>query len=507
MRRGRPVLPGQPGFVRWGLGMCGVLASAGCSDHHDRASSPVRVHNGISMPIEASTISVPIEAKLSSLAAGLDKAVPTTLWTIDRRLDRCIPPQRVKIFGARVKVLPAIPCMLSGVVTRGPITLQGAGTDIVAQIPIHAHVTARDAGARLKGETADGAAMVEAHIRLDFTRNWSPTGTIRLQYGWTTPPGIDVLGQRITFADKADEKLRPLLDTLQRELPAQLSKLKLRAQAERAWRSAFTSIPLNDDHPPVWMRITPQRVVYGGYRIEQRVIRLDAAVDGMTETFIGRRPSDPVPPPLPNLVKGTPGNEVRLFIPVAADYDQLEPVLQRALTKRSARPFVLPGIGPVMAQFRRITAYGTTGRRIAVGIDVVATPTASPSGKTRGRIWLTAKPVNQPGSARVGFTDLQIQGDADRLGGNLLIKLGNSPGITALIASSLEQNLTKDLAGLIGKVRSAIAERHQGDFLIRAQVDRVQTGVIQAAGDGVHLPVRAIGRVQIVYRPEQTDGN
>ncbi|MDH7639361.1 DUF4403 family protein [Sphingomonas oryzagri] len=504
MRHGSFAAPKQAQFFRWGLGALSVLALAACSGRGDRANAPVRVHDGIALPAEASIISVPIEADLTSLAKGLDHAVPTTLWTIDKRVARCIPPQRVKIFGARVKVLPAIPCALSGVVTRGPITLRGSGTDIVAEIPVNAHVTARDAGAKLKGETADGAATVAAHITLDFAKDWSPTGKVRLQYGWTTPPGIDVLGQRITFADKADEKLRPLLGKLQRELPAQLRKLNLRAQAERAWRSAFTSISLNDDHPPVWMRITPQQVFYGGYRIEEGELHLDAAVDGNTETFIGQRPPNPQAPALPDLVKGTPGNEVRLSIPVAADYDQLEPVLQRALSKRSARPFLLPGIGPVMAQFGQVTAYGTTERRIAVGIDVVATPTSSPSSRIQGHIWLTARPINQPGSAQVTFTDLQIQGHADRLGGDLLIALGNSPGITSLIATSLEQNLTKDLTGLIAKVRAAIAERRQGDFLIRARIDRVQTGILQAAGNGVYLPVRAIGRVQIVYRPTRT---
>lgn len=47
-----------------------------------------------------------------------------------------------------------------------------------------------------------------------------------------------------------------------------MQKLHLRDNVANAWRSSFTSLELNDANPPVWMRITPRELDYGGYTIE-----------------------------------------------------------------------------------------------------------------------------------------------------------------------------------------------------------------------------------------------
>lgn len=453
------------------------------------------------MPQETSTIAVPIETDLRALEAPLDAALPRTLWTIDQRVARCVPPQHLKLFGARVKVTPAIACTLSGEVTRGPLRLRGNGKELVADIPVSARITARDTGGVLKGETATGSALVEAHIVLDVAPDWSAHGRVRLHYDWTEPPSVDLLGQRITFTDKADEKLQPVVRKLEATLPRELARLDLRAKAATAWRAAFTSLSLNDANPPVWMRITPRAIKVGGYDIAGQRLRIDAGLDALTETFVGPRPPDPVATPLPNLTKAAPQGGLRFFIPVTAAYGELEPVVLRALVKRSDRPFDLPGLGPVRARFDHIVAYGTTGQRIAVGIDLRAAPESDPSDITRGRIWLLARPVNAPGSARISFSDLSVQGATDRTGGDLLVALGNSPVVAGLVASALEQDLGHDLDKLIGKVDRAIAVRREGDFLVRATLGTVQAGVIQAAGDGLHLPVRANGTATISYKP------
>src|SRR3546814_20975593 len=93
------------------------------------------------------------------LTRAIERAVPKTLWTINRRLDRCIAPQRVKVFGKRVKVTPEIGCTIVGTVTRGPVRLHGKGKLIVADLPHRARNAARDVGGRPNGETAPGGAI------------------------------------------------------------------------------------------------------------------------------------------------------------------------------------------------------------------------------------------------------------------------------------------------------------------------------------------------------------
>ena len=491
-------------MTRVGIGIAlgaALMLLPACDRKGADDGAPVRANDPVPQPRLTSTLSVPIDADPRALRAALERAIPRTLWTIEERVRRCIPPQRIKVFGRNVAVTPTIGCTVVGNVTRGAIRLRGVGRDIYADVPIQARISARDVGGVLKGETATGSALAHAVVRLDIGPDWTPRGTVRFSYDWTTPPGIDFLGQRITFTRKADEKLRPIARSLERSLPRELARLNVRRQVEGLWRRGFTAVKLNDHNPPVWMRITPRQLRYGSYAMNGAALRLDLAIDAVTETFVGDRPADPAPTPLPALQVGGMPPGLRFFIPVVADYRQLEPVVMKALTKRSGRPFDVPGLGPVAARFERATIYGTAGNRIAVGLSLVAWPVAAPAERTRGTVWLAATPANTPGSARVSFRDLTLRGNADRVAGDLLIALGNSPAVVDVIAGALGQNFTDDLRELMGKVRVAIAEKPIDDFVIRARIDRLETGRIAAFGQGLYLPVRASGTARISYRP------
>ncbi|WP_420144005.1 DUF4403 family protein [Sphingobium sp.] len=460
-----------------------------------RANDPVPTHQ------QSSIITAPIEGDAAIISRAVERAVPRTLWTIHEPAARCIPPQELKLLGKRIKVTPPIRCAIHGTVTRSAIRLRGEGQDIIADVPIHAEISARDTGGRLKGETATGAAMAHARIRLSLTPQWALTGKVRLSYDWTTPPGIDFLGQRIRFTDKVDEKLQPIVRQLERDLPRELAQVELRPKVEQLWRQGFAVLELNERNPAVWMRVTPQKLLYGGYALHKGQLRLDLGLEALTQTHVGPRPDDPTPTPLPPPATTRVDGRFAMAIPVTADYAQLEPVIMRALTKRAARPFDLPAIGPIMARFDKVEVYGTDGGRIAVGVTIAARPASGQMGETHGRIWLVARPVNAPGSAQVRFTDFSVTGATDGVAGDMLVALGNSPGFSQLIASSLTQNFTKDLDELQGKIRRAISEKRLGDLLIRSHIDAIETGEIHAYGAGLHLPVEARGTARLLYRP------
>ncbi len=477
-----------------------VAALAGC-DRQTEVEAPPRATDKAPSPTQKSLIAVPINASTASLKQALERAVPKTLWSINQRERACVQPQRVKVFGRKVKVTPPIACTIVGQVTRGPLRLRGEGDEIVIDVPIHATIAARDVGGVLKGETATGAAMAHARVRIELTPDWRTQGKARISYGWTKAPGIDFLGRRITFTDQADAKLKPVVRDVEREVNREIAKIDIRKQAADVWRQSFTALELNRENPPVWMRVTPQRILYGGYRIEGDRMNLDLGLEAITETFVSGRPADPKPTLLPRLVREMPKPHLDVRVPVIADYAILQPVVDRALAKRSARPFVLPKLGSMMVTFGKSTIYGAPGGRIAVGVDVEAKLEMRTGAPTRGRIWMTAIPVNEPGSAEVHFTNLSINGDTDGVGGDLLISLGQSPGFAPLIADALTQNFSRDLDELQGKIKRAVNQRREGAFVIRTRVDGFVTGEIKAYGNGLYLPVRMTGAADIAYRP------
>jgi hypothetical protein len=486
--------------ARWGTIALAAFALASCGKHTPNEAPP-RSNDAIVIKPQASTIAVPIEANLTRLAAALERQIPRELWSIDKPDQVCVASNRVKVLFVHVKT-PTITCRIVGEVTRGPLALSGSGRTLIVSIPVHAVVHARDIGGVLKQETATADARVQARIQFDLASDWSPRGKVDLAYRWTAPPTLEFLGQHIDLSEQADAKLKDVVADLERTLPGELAALHLRAQVQRSWNAAFTSLQLNRAHPPVWMRVSPKELQYGGYTIANNRIVLRLGLRAVTETFVGDRPADPPRTALPPLTRlAVDPGKLSFFIPVIADYRQLEPVLMRALVKRSARPFAVPGVGTVYARFNKVTAYGSTEGRIAVGLNFSASDAADTIGKAQATVWLTAVPLNRPNSREVAFTQFAVTGSTDRTGGDLVIKLANTLGLTDTIAQALTQNFERDYDKLMTKIDHAIQERREGDFIIRAKVEDVQTGSLRASGRGLYLPVRGTGTASITLAP------
>ncbi|MCB2049394.1 MAG: DUF4403 family protein [Novosphingobium sp.] len=483
--------------------LAAAMLLAGCKQESAPLPAPPRATDPVPVPTGSSFVAVPVEADAAILRRVVEREVPQTLWSIDQRFERCVPPQRVKVLGQRIKLAPKIGCRVVGKVTRSAIRLHGEGSEIVADVPLRAIVQARDVGGIIKHETATGSAMAQARIRLDLASDWSPRATVKLRYNWTREPGIDFLGQRIEFTKQADKALQPIVRRLERELPRELQNLRLRPQVADLWQSGFTVLSLNEKDPPVWMRLTPLKVHYGGYSFRGDRITLNLGLEAKTETFVGEKPEPPKVVALPAPGKGLKGRGLEFFLPVIANYDQLQPVILRALQKRQERPFTLPALGEVKAEFSGVEVYATEGGRIAVGIDIAAHQVEAPDKKTKGKVWLTATPVTEAGSAQVKFTNVEVKGKTDTFGGNLLVKVAEQFSFSETIADALAQNFTVDLEDLQGKIRRALAEKRQGSLLIRTRIDRFETGEITAYGQGLYMPVRAFGTADIRYSPRR----
>lgn len=471
-----------------------AMALAGCGRDTSNPEPP-RVTVPIEIPVETSAIAVPISAQLSDLQRLAEREVPKSLVTIDEARPDC----------ASVKVIRQIKvsCRLNGSVTRGPITVGGRGNVLTITMPVAATVTASNV-AKVLRETATAAAIVTANVRLDSIGNWEPVAKAEISYVWTKPPGVNFLGKRLTFADKADPVLAKLIAQLEASLPRQIAKLQPRNKLADAWSKGFTSISINAKNPPVWMRVTPQNMQFRGYEIADGQLTLNLGLTARIETFVGPRPEDPVPTPLPppSVSAIAPPAGFRFHLPVVADYAELEPVLEKALGKLAKKPMALPGIGTVNPEFGDVTMHATTGSRLAIGIEMrVATP-----GKridARGTVWVTGQPYNEPGSKLVLVRDLRIEGQPKSPSFALLLAVARSPAVSTALGDALSQNFTKDFDKLMVKAGAAIAEKRLGGFVLSARIDDVTNGVLYPAGQGLYMPVDAQGIASLRFDPRK----
>lgn len=479
---------------------CAVLLPS-CNRDGDLGKPPPRSDSPIVYAPQTSSFTVPLTLNADLIRSALEQQIPGQLYTLRQHVSKCIPSQRVKVLGAKIPVTPKLACDVAVDVRRGPLRLTGSGQKITILIPIRAHATASNIAGVIH-ESANGAAMARVDVRLGLTPDWRLTGKLNLDYDWTKPPTVRFLGQNFTFADRVDPVLKPIIAGIERKLPAELSRINVRGQVAKAWQSGFTVFSLNKDNPPVWMRITPSKPMFGGYSIRGNAISLALGIQGATETFVGAKPDPQAAIPLPGVVPlDRAVGKTSLFVPVIASYDQIEPVILKALVKRSQRPFMVPKIGPLVAHFDRIQAYATDGGRVAVGITLSAWPQAKPDSASQGTVWLTGELINPEDTRTLSFRNLRVNGVTDSKVTNILLRVANHPSIAPEIAAALTQNLEKDYDELRGKIDRAISSAQEGDFVIHGKIATLRSGSLKPAGQGLYLPVWADGQTSIEYRP------
>lgn len=458
--------------------------------------APPRVTTPATVEVAQSNVIVPVIVPLGDLVRLINAELPVELYRIDKPNATCVPAQRI----GSLKITPKLGCKMVGSVRRGPVRIAANGATLRLMLPLQAEVSARNIGGIIKSETATAAADVRADVQLDLSSDWQPRAKVTIDYAWTKKPGIELLGTRITFADKADARLAEVVARLERDIPRHLIALRPRAKLESAWASGFTSVSLNRERPPVWLRITPQQLHYGGYFVENNVIMLRLAVDARTETFVGVRPPDPVATPLPRAQPLADSDGFHFRMPVVADYDQLEPVLAKALGKLAKKGLDLPDIGRVKLDFGKVTIYATENGRLAIGIAVdAALPNRLVS--TRGTVWFTGIPYNMPGSQKVMVRNLDVSGTAENASGRLLLAIATAPAVKAEIATALSHDFAGDYAKLRVKIDKALTQKQVGDFILDAKISEIANGSIVPLGQGLYMPVDVTGTGEVRFSP------
>ena len=478
--------------------VCLALALAGCRNEIE-VEAPPRDAAQLNIPDVDSRLSLPVTIPLARIRDKIAGDVPRTLYSIDQSRENCVPTERVRVLGRDVRVTPRIRCRIVGNVTRGDITLRGEGRNLIVRMPVSAQVSARDIGgslSALNGQSATGNAVVEAVIRIDIRRDWSPATQISLRYNWSRAPGVELFGQRITFMNEADQRLRPIMARIERQIESELARIDVRSQAAELWTQAFTVQSLNRENPPAWLWLQPRSIGITGMSADRNNLVISLAMGARTHTFLGAQPEPPEVSPLPPNEAPQGATGLDIFLPVLSEYSLLEPIILRELQKLDERGITLPGVGRVQTEVGGVEIYPTSGGRIAVGIDLGMTPTEGSArryGTVQGRVWLTGLPRGNYDSEDISIENLEVYGDTDRLASDLLLKFANSPDLNARLEAALQENFEREYAHVLELAQDALADIRIGDVRLSAEISEVRHGQILAVEQGLYLPLQVIG--------------
>lgn len=469
----------------------------------DNHSAPRRTRDALAIQPQSSSLVVPVVLSLDDVQRRLNQELPALLASIDENRDSCVPAVWGKTkwpFHIKLKLTPAIDCHLKGQAVRGPITLSGSGQDLVLSMPVAASLTARGRGeiGRRIQETANGAINATAFVRADIDSNWTPSATIRADYAWTNRIGVDILGFRITFADKVDPKLREMIDGLQKRIPDLLAKLAIKDQAAKAWSKAFATLQVSKN-PDVWVNFTPEAIGYNGYTIAGRELRFAILAEGRTDTFLGQKPASPVATTLPAMQRDLPQPGLSIVVPVSADYASLAEAARSALNVGKPQVFDIRGRGAVKATFKDVVIHQTEGRRLAIGVtlDTDASVGFLNLTKASGTVWFVADVKVDNQSKKAKIDRLTVHSRTDSAATDLLASIVNLPMVHQALARSLSYDFSEKYKIAIKEAEKGLNRQLEADLRLAGKIDDLQVDSITAGPDALVANVAIKGRVEI----------
>lgn len=469
----------------------------------DSYSSPRRTMDTLVFQPQSSSLVVPVVLSLDDLQRRLNQDVPEVLASIDENRDSCVPAVWFKskiLFGLKTKATPAIDCNLKGQAVRGPITLSGSGRNLIISMPVSASLTAKGRGeiGRHIQETANGAINATVTVQADIDSNWTPSATVAADYAWTNRIGVDILGFRITFADKVDPKLRQMIEGFQRKIPEALAKLAIKDQAAKAWSKGFATLQVSKS-PDIWMNFTPEAVGYNGYTVAGRELRFKILAKGRTDTFVGQKPTSPVATTLPTMQRDLPEQGLSIFVPVSADYTSLAEAAKSALKVGQTQVFDIRGRGAVKATFKDVVIHQTDGHRLAIGVTVDTDASVGFMNLTKvsGTVWFVADAHVDNQSKKAKVDHLAVHSRTDSAATNLLASIVNMPVVNDALVGSLSYDFSEKYKVAIKQAEDGLNRQLATDLRLAGKIDDLQVDAITPGPDGLIASVSIKGRAEI----------
>lgn len=502
---------------------------SGCTRDASNAAPP-RLNENVPFEARSSVITMPISVSLAQLEDTLNQKVPKELYKLDEDKEDCTPdveqclvPKLVhdgstcglSVFGhcklwlprikksgcvaGQLKIIDGLDCHLKGTVSRGNILVRGDQRTLSVSVPIAASVTASDLGGSGDNihETANGSINASADVSFDVDENWNPSVVFNPTYGWDERFGVDILGIRITLGSKVEPKLNEALEQIKTTLPTHLVNLGLKEKASDAWQRTSKPVRIHEN-PDIWLRLTPERVGYSGYVIENGVLSFSTMLAARTETFVGPEPASAATTPLPKLERQLPPASFHFVLPVVANFDTVEATLGRALKFGQKQRLDVPGYGAVELTIRSADIYQTTGRRLAIGLDLEAKPEKWFS-RIAGKVWLTTGILIDDQEHLVAANDMAIASETSNAAFDLVTALLNLPYVKNAVAGSIQYDFSAEYDRLIKDVNSRLRmPLGEGSYFV-GQISDASVKQVEAEGEALRMIAEIDGTGEIVF--------
>lgn len=454
------------------------------SPEKELTSKPQKIILHRSLPSLKSWVSIPISTKVNHLETLVNKAIPDLLHTID---------QNQRIVEESLGGIPiSVSVHLSGWVKRnGPIELTSLTDGLNLQIPLKVKVTASKFGVDI--ETAHAALTVTSKLGMNISRHWMPIVKASSSFRWDTPPYIEIIGIRITFASEVNGTIREQLGQLEGELQKVADKnLQLRQEAEKVWNQIQEPQLLSED-AQVWLVSHPLAVWCSPLLGGKDHIMFRAGIEVKTATHFGRKPVSSGGGPLPALIPKAPDFEgFNLQMPILVSYLALQEESGKSLLGKSFEIEYKGLTGHAVIEKLKIYPSGdkvVVEAQVKVNVPGILFNVA-------GTIFLMGKPVFDQNTKTLSVANLDFTAQVDNLAARMAIWLLNDK-IRRKLQENLNYDASSDYNRGITQANSYFNGQEFDSFRIQGKLDEVTIEDIHIRERDLLILVTARGNIAV----------
>lgn len=442
-----------------------------CSTTQLTPEKPAETYTTFNYEPVASTISLPVEMKVTALEALLNRQLTGLIYE-DKSLDdndgdnimvKAWKKDNIKLAFDKGQFVYKVPLKLW---IKAGWKFEQFGISLSDYRELNAEIA------------------LKFHSSVTVNKDWSVTTvTASDGYEWLSKPTLKIgpIDLPITFI--ADMIIKYNMATINTAIDDGLKQsLDLKTTAKQAWIELQKPMLLSEEYK-LWLRISPKTVsampITGG----QGLIKHTSSIQGVAEIFTGKQPPSRINSVLPDLVTTNKLSDEFLANVVSyIDYPYLDSVTHSMLANTSYT------FGKRTITITGASVYGNENKMI-IATDV--------TGSIKGKLYFAGQPAYRPSDSSIVLKDLQFSIQTK----NILLKsaswLTNS-GIEKLI----EKNMSYPAGSYIRETYDMMAEslkRYElGEgFYLTGTLNGIEVQPPVLAPAGIIAPVSIKGKLSV----------
>jgi hypothetical protein len=322
------------------------------------------------------------------------------------------------------------------------------------------------------------------HTSVTLNKDWTlSTVTLSDGYEWLSTPTLKIGPVSLPITFIADLIIKYNTATINKSIDEGLKQsLDLKTTARQAWAELQSPMLLSEEYG-LWLRVSPKSVSVSPFSGGKGIIKHTTTIEAVTECFTGKQPSvilNPVLPDLTTVLK--PNDEFLVNVTSYIGYDYIDSITRRMLINTSYT------FGKKEVKVTNVSIYGNESKMI-IATDV--------TGSINGKLYFSGLPVFRASDSSIILKDLQFSLQTK----NVLLKsaawLANS-GIEKAIGKNMSYPIGPDLSETYAMMAETLKKYEFGEgFYLAGTLNVIEVKQPVLIPAGIIAPVSIMGKLVV----------